>query len=236
MILAHKLHRFVVNPSIPPKYASEADRALDKVTEEYEKWLVQDQMLFTWLLSSLSDSILPRTIGYKHAFQVWDTIHKHFQSHMKAKDRQLRSELRNSKKGSRSVSEYLLSIKSIVDALTAIGDPISTQDHLDVILEGLPEDFNPCVMLIYGRLDTPSISDVESLLLMQEIQIEKFKQDQSAGSISVNVAQGPRSQFNNNQGRGGRNRGSRNRGGRGSGGPKPTCQICFKYGHNAFDY
>lgn len=157
---------------------------------------------------------------------------------MRAKVRQLRCELKSTKKGTKNISEYLLKIKNIVDSLTAIGDPISNQDHLDAVLEGLPEEYNPFVMMIYSRLDTPSISEVEGLLLVQEVQFEKFRQEQVAGSMTVNVAQGPQNQFSDNRGRGGGNRGHRGRGyrgGRGRGGPKPTCQICYKYGHDAYN-
>lgn len=62
---------------------------------------------------------------------------------MKAEVRQLCSELKSTKKGTRSMSEYLLQIKAIVDSLVAIGDPILEQDHIDVILDGLPEEYNP---------------------------------------------------------------------------------------------
>lgn len=128
VIIAHKLHRYVVNPIIPMKYATEFDREIDLPTDDFQRWLVQDQMLFTWILSSLSDSILPRVIGCKHSYQLWETIHKHFQSMMKAKVRQLRSELKTTKKGSRSISEYVLRIKCIADLLIASGESISEQD------------------------------------------------------------------------------------------------------------
>lgn len=94
VIASQKLHRFVVNPQIPLKYSSEFDRLNDVVSDAYDKWLVQDQLLFTWLLLALSEYVLPRVLGYKHSFQVWDNIHKHFHSHLKAKVRQFRSELK----------------------------------------------------------------------------------------------------------------------------------------------
>lgn len=54
----HKLHRFLANPPIPHKYATEADRVDDNVSDEFEKWLFQDQTLFTWFLSTLSESVV----------------------------------------------------------------------------------------------------------------------------------------------------------------------------------
>lgn len=231
MIIAHKLHRFVVNPIIPQKYASEFDREIDLPTEEYQRWIVQDQMLFTWLLSSLPDSILPRVLGCKHNYQVWDAIHKHYFPLMMAKVRQLRSDLKNTKKGSQSISEHVLKIKNIVNSLLTIGETVSEQDQVDAILEGLPEEYNHSVMMVYARVDSTTVADVESLLLIQESQFEKFKVELNPGSVSVNVAQGP-AQGN----RGGRAwRGGRDNRGRGRGRTKPTCQICYKYGHAAFD-
>lgn len=67
IITAHKLHWFIVNLLIPVKYASDIDRDIDLVDEEYRRWLVQDQMLFTWLLPSLFGSILMRVLGCKHS-------------------------------------------------------------------------------------------------------------------------------------------------------------------------
>lgn len=66
------------------KYAPESDKELDIVFYELQRWFVQHQMLFTWLLSSLSESMLPRVIGCKHSYQVWDKVQKLFYAHMRA--------------------------------------------------------------------------------------------------------------------------------------------------------
>ncbi|KAK2414066.1 hypothetical protein QL285_036702 [Trifolium repens] len=186
VIISHKLHRFVVNPTIPAKYDSESDREQDKVSEAYDKWLVQDQMLFTWLLSTLAESVLPRTVGCRHAFQVWEQIHKYCNAHLKAKVRQLRSELKTIKKGTKSITEYVLRIRAIADTLLSIGDSVTEQDQIDSVLEGLPEEYNPFVMMIYGRPDSPSLFDIEALLLVQESQFEKFRQELTIPNASAN--------------------------------------------------
>jgi histone deacetylase 1/2 len=179
VITAHNLHRFVVNPEIPLQFASVADR---------QRWLFKDQTLFTWLLSTISDSVLPRVLNCKHSYEVWETIHKYFNSVLKSRARQLRSELKNTKKLARSVNEYLLRIKSIVNSLIAVGDSISEQEQVDAILEGLPEEFNSFVMMVYSRFETPTVEDVEALLLLQEVQFEKFRQELTNPSVSANIA------------------------------------------------
>lgn len=80
-----------------------------------------------------------------------------------------------------------MKIKSIVDSLLDVGDPVSDQDHIDAILEGLPEEYNPFIMVIYGRHGSPSIADIEALLLVQEAQFDKFKQELVMVPVSANV-------------------------------------------------
>lgn len=116
---------------------------------------------------------------------------------MKAQVRQFCSELKDMKKGTRLINEYVLRIKPIVDSLVAIGDAVSEQEHIDVILEGLPEAYGLFMMMIYGRVNNPSVIDIESLLLLQEAQHEKFKTRLSSGSVTVNVAQEPNNQNSN---------------------------------------
>lgn len=59
-ILSHKLHKVEVNPHIPSMFKTVSERLLNIVCEEYESWIIQDQNLFTWLLSTIFESVLPR--------------------------------------------------------------------------------------------------------------------------------------------------------------------------------
>ncbi|MCI93008.1 retrovirus-related pol polyprotein from transposon TNT 1-94, partial [Trifolium medium] len=52
-----------------------------------------------------------------------------------------------------------------------------------------PEEFNSFVMMVYSRFETPTVEDVEALLLLQEVQFEKFRQELTNPSVSANVAQ-----------------------------------------------
>ncbi|KAK2449415.1 hypothetical protein QL285_008613 [Trifolium repens] len=253
VITAHDLHRFILNPQIPLQYASVEDRIDGKSTEEYRKWIFKDQSLFTWLLSTLSDSVLPRVLGCKHAFQVWDKIHKYFNSVLKARARQLRSELKNTKKASRSISEYLLRIKSLVNSLIAVGDNVTEQEQIDAILDGLPEDFNSFVMMMYSKTDTFAVEDLEALLLLQVAQFDKFRQELATPAVSANIAQTQSKIAENSTeqdssevgtehyfaGRGkGRGKGKGKGRGRGRGAFNASsqggsCQICSKPNHDA---
>lgn len=58
-------------------------------------------------------------------------------------------------------------IHALGDSLISIGEPITDQDKIDVLLDGLLEEYGAFVMMIYGCTDSPTLSDIEALLLVQ---------------------------------------------------------------------
>lgn len=68
----------------------------------------------------------------------------------------------------------MLKVKSYVDSLEAIRYLISTNEHLDVILEGLPQDYETTVALINNHFDPLDIEEVEALLFSHESRLLKY--------------------------------------------------------------
>ncbi|MCH91006.1 hypothetical protein A2U01_0011930, partial [Trifolium medium] len=73
-----------------------------------------------------------------------------------------------------SVSDFLLCIQNLIGSVNAIGVPISVREHLDIILEGLPQDFESTVNLMSGKFGSDSIEEVETLLLFHEACLYQF--------------------------------------------------------------
>ncbi|KAK2454628.1 putative mitochondrial protein [Trifolium repens] len=262
-INAHDLDDLLVSPQIPPMFLTETDRITASLNPAYRQWRKRDQMLLSWLQSTLSGEILTRFLGSHHSYELWGKILSYFHKQLRAKARQLRVELRATTLENRTVQEYLLRIRLLIDNLTSIGDPLPLNQHLDVILEGLPPDFNSVVSVIESRFDSIEMNEVEALLLAHEARLDKAKKKTIDDAASINIAQ--TSSENNNQdqnvpnqpsvnnsygldpnsnpnfgkngNRGGRN--SRGRGGRNGGSrstnnnPNNVCQICFKPNHTA---
>ena len=85
----------------------------------------------------------------------------------------LRTELKLISKGSRTICEYLKQIKTIVNALISIGDPISHRAHMEVLFDGLPSDYSELVTVIYNR-DTPcSVAHAESMIIAHEARLDR---------------------------------------------------------------
>ncbi|KEH36012.1 hypothetical protein MTR_3g110040 [Medicago truncatula] len=64
----------------------------------------------------------------------------------------------------------------IADFLLVIGDPITEQDQIDVVLEGLPEEYSHFAVMIYGSPDSLStLSANKSCYLSAEFHFTKIK-------------------------------------------------------------
>lgn len=79
---------------------------------------------------------------------------------MKACVHPLSAELKMSKKGTKTISEFVLCIKAIVDSLAAIEGPILERDPIYSILQGLPEEYNPFILMVHGKTGPMDIYEV----------------------------------------------------------------------------
>ena len=71
-IKGYGLQRFVFFESaIPPRFLLKEDAKAENVNKAFVEWEQQDQLLLSWMLSSISEKVLPRLVGYETSFQVW---------------------------------------------------------------------------------------------------------------------------------------------------------------------
>ncbi|WVZ20638.1 hypothetical protein V8G54_007960 [Vigna mungo] len=171
--MSFNMERFVVKFLIPEEYANESDRKNDILSKEYQEWLIQDQILYSWLLSSLSEELFPIIARCIHSWEIWNTVNEYMVSELQSRVTELRAELSTIKKTG-FLAEYLERIQVIVDSLDDAGDPVSEKEHIEAILAGLPEQYNDCATVIRGRNNPPPLTNVVSLLSIQEAQIEQF--------------------------------------------------------------
>ncbi|KAF7827163.1 Retrovirus-related Pol polyprotein from transposon TNT 1-94 [Senna tora] len=195
-INGYGLHKYLTGDH-PKIYSTEEDEKLEKISKEYDHWLKQDQLLASWLVASMAEEMVTRMVGKKTSQQIWDRLATFFSGHTRAKERLLKIQLKNTKKGSKSISEYPLSIKKIVDELNSMGAPVSAHEHTKCIFYGLPREYESFVTNVSLRGDEYSVVEVEALLLTQETRIEWFKE--STEPVSTNVAQTQSSNRNQTQ-------------------------------------
>lgn len=119
---------------IPLWFLTEEDRDADKGNLAYADWEQQDSLLCTLLLSTISNSVLSKVVDCRHSWQVWEVVHEYLHNLTKTLYRQLRYELRSITKGNGTISEFFQWVRSIVEALVSIGDPVPYRDQFELIL------------------------------------------------------------------------------------------------------
>ena len=83
-------------------------------------------------------------------------------------------QLKSSQKGSSSMNDYLLWIKSIVDSLL-VGYSISTSDRIDTIFEGLPSEFNTLITVVTTCIDSYTIDEIESIFWLKKGTLRRLQ-------------------------------------------------------------
>jgi len=76
----------------------------------------------------------------------------YFGSHTRAQIKKLKVQLKTPK-NNRDIDTYLIEIKKTVDSVAAIGAPISAEEHIERMIDGLLEDYNSFVTAVMNRLD-----------------------------------------------------------------------------------
>lgn len=163
----------------------------EKVSDEFENWEQQDQIVLTWLLTSMFPILHTHMVGCDYAFQIWKILEFFFfLPETRAKVSQLKLQLKNVKKNDK-INDYLMSIKKIVDTLAAVGSPIDDSEHIQVILDGLSNEYGPIVASILLRPDSYTIPKIEALLMAMEEWIEKPKSTYAFGmqELQANLVQ-----------------------------------------------
>ncbi|KAK6119198.1 hypothetical protein DH2020_047046 [Rehmannia glutinosa] len=188
-----------------------------KVNPKFVLWQRQDQLLASWLLSSLSEPILISVVGLNISYDIWKSIETNFSSHLKARLMQYKLQLQNLRKNNLSIREYLNKVKSCCDAIASAGERISEDNQIMHVLGGLGNEYDVVVVTVTSKLESYNLQEVTSLLLSYESRMEDAALVNMEGSTpSANLAMPGRGGNYWNPGRGNQGNGGRgnNRGGR----------------------
>ncbi|KAL5753233.1 hypothetical protein ACOSQ2_023740 [Xanthoceras sorbifolium] len=171
-----------IDSAVPPPARFNEDGS---VSEIFLDWEQQDQNLLCWLLSSITQELLPEFVGCLTASEAWDSIVQLFSSQSKANIMQLKLQLQTLKKGGSTMSEYLMKKKSIMDALSFAGHPLTNDDKLMNILGGLGSEYNSFIIPITSVQHNYTLSEISSLLLTHETRLD---QETQSDHLTVNMA------------------------------------------------
>ena len=143
---------------------------------QYAQWLCQDSLILATLNASLTEDVLTQIISYSTSRDVWLALERNFSSLSRAKAVQVRTQLATIRKGSLSANAYFLSIKRLADELALVGQPLTADDIITYVLAGLGQEYDSLASIITSRLDSVTLEELYSLLLISESRINHNNQ------------------------------------------------------------
>ncbi|KAL4324473.1 hypothetical protein GQ457_11G021190 [Hibiscus cannabinus] len=228
-----RLEKLLTGALKPPSATVRSANGTMVENKAYEVFVAQDSALASWLLSTISTSLLPQFVEADTAAEIWSIILRFFASRSTTTVMSLHYKLRSLKKGDMSMRAYVSQVKEICNALASSGSPISDLETIATILNGLSVEYQPFVAVITASREPFTLDAAISVLLDAEVQLSSFN-PLSDISSTLNVVQAsvatldtakegsttatrPYRQASTGRGRSGRMR--------------LQCQLCGKLGH-----
>ncbi|KAK5795295.1 hypothetical protein PVK06_036556 [Gossypium arboreum] len=153
----------------PPLLVPDADGVLQE-NLEFAKFEQQDSALALWLLSSVSQAVLPHLIGMDTSAQIWNAIISFYGSKTTSRLMFYRRALHSQRKGDLSMKYFLMKIKGYCDNLASCGEAISDHEHVTAILNGLPSKYELIITIITANPVLYNAQGVTTMLLDAEVR------------------------------------------------------------------
>ena len=111
-------------------YPNGGQAVIRTLNPDYIVWNRQDQYLVSWLLSSMTESMLGHVTRCVRVAEIRYTLERLNLTQSRARVLQLRSMLQTMKKGEMSIEEYFVKMKKVVDLLNMSAGQTITDDEL----------------------------------------------------------------------------------------------------------
>ncbi|KAL4364045.1 hypothetical protein GQ457_04G021880 [Hibiscus cannabinus] len=151
----------------------------------YTRFVKQDSSLASWLLSTVSSDVLPQLVGDETSAEIWSVISGLYSKMSTTKIMHLHCKLRSMKKGALRMREYTVKVKEICDLLAVSGNKVAEVEHIATILNGLPAEFAPFVVVITASQVPYTLDGVISVL----VDVESRLLDVVEAPIGINLSQ-----------------------------------------------
>nr|CAD1818246.1 unnamed protein product [Ananas comosus var. bracteatus] len=164
----------------PPKEINNA------ANPAYKDWYIKDQIVLSWILSSISESVLSQVVGATTAYAAWSRLQTTYASGSRAQ-----------------VCTLKMLFMRLFDQLIALDAAISEDDLIDHILRGLGQDYRPFTRNIEARLTSISLQLKSSNSSINPPAVAHYNACQNTNSGGRGRGRGyKRGGYHSNSGRG----------------------------------
>ncbi|MBA0771655.1 hypothetical protein Gotri_007144 [Gossypium trilobum] len=171
-IKTYKLQHFLDPQTVvPPSMISDENGVLQE-NLSFLLYEQQDSALASWLLSFVSQSVLPQLISMDSSAQIWNTLATIYGSKTTSRLMFYRRALHSQRKGDLLIKDFLMKVKGYCDSLANYGEIFSEHKHVISILNGLSPKYESVVTVITTSQLPSSVQNVTTMLLDAEARIQ----------------------------------------------------------------
>jgi hypothetical protein len=140
----------------------------------YTAWQKKDQLLLSWIICSLSPSLVSSVYGLDTSHQAWTSLAARYASESKSWVSHLKRQLQSLQQGNKTCTEYLKLAKELADELAVVKKPIEDDDLISFVVSSLNPLFNTFLIVHSFTACTTKMTfaDFQSELLNHEMLLE----------------------------------------------------------------
>jgi len=138
----------------------------------FQTWWRKDQLLVSWLLSSLSEEVMPSVLGLTSASAIWAALAATFGRPSESRILQLQMQLHNTKQEpGEDVSKFLRRSKLIAEELAAAGAPVDSRVFNAAVFTNLQPNFSQAVMALVVRQAPVPLDELVEIMTSHELRL-----------------------------------------------------------------
>lgn len=185
----YDLAGYIDGLTMPPSPTLTTDDQIT-VNPAHTLWKRQDRLIFSAIIGAITAPLQPLISRAATSYEAWTTLASTYAKPSRGHIKQLKTQLKNWKKENKTVDVYLQGITTRLDQLAILGKAVDHEDQIDLILEGLPDDYKTIVDQIEGRDAPPSITELHERLLNHEAKLQLNSDAAfSPAPVAVNMTQ-----------------------------------------------
>ncbi|XP_043710128.1 uncharacterized protein LOC122659033 [Telopea speciosissima] len=185
-------------PQLPLKpAASSSESGSSSSIDAAALWDQQDQLILRWIIASLSESTISHVVSASTSHEAWEISVHVFAPTSRTRVMDLKDRLFCLQCGSDTITEYLLTARSIADTFAAIDHPVNDEDLVLAVLRGLGSEYRDFAASIRLRPTPVTFVELSGLLLSHESFLRST--DGAVSVSSANMATGTSSGGDSNR-------------------------------------
>lgn len=85
----------------------------------------------------------------------------------------------------------MVRVREISESLISVGDLVPLRNLIKIVLDALPEEYDPIVVAVNSKEDLGSLDELESCILVHESRLEKHRKAVLTEPVLVNLTRAP---------------------------------------------